>query len=69
MRAYNEDAERKRALIRRSEAAKARLAFITEGLRTLIDDDGFFALLEDEGLSTLPENLGARIPDPRVALA
>jgi ParB family chromosome partitioning protein len=69
VRAYNEDAEKKRALIKRSEAAKARLTFITEGLRTLIDDDGFFALLEEEGLSTLPENLGARIPDPRVVLA
>jgi ParB family chromosome partitioning protein len=69
VRAYNEDAEKKRALIRRSEAAKARLTFITEALRTLIDDDGFFALLEEEGLSTLPENLGARIPDPRVVLA
>lgn len=69
MRAYHEDAEKKRALIRRSEAAKARLAFVTEALRTLIDDEGFFAILEEEGLATLPENLGARIPDPRVVLA
>jgi ParB family chromosome partitioning protein len=69
VRAYTEDADRKRALVRRSEAAKARLTFITEALRTLIDDDGFFVLLEEEGLSTLPENLGTRIPDPRVILA
>lgn len=69
VRAFREDADKKRALIKRSEAAKARLTFVTEALRTLVDDDGFFALLEEEGLATLPENLGTRIPDPRVELA
>ena len=48
-------------MIRRSEAAKARLTFITEALRTLIDDDDFYSLLEDEGLDNLPANLAQRI--------
>lgn len=63
VRAYEEETARKRALIRRSEAAKARLTFITEALRTLIDDDEFYALLEDEGLDSLPANLAQRIPE------
>jgi ParB family chromosome partitioning protein len=63
VRAYEEETARKRAMIRRSEAAKARLTFITEALRTLIDDDDFYSLLEDEGLDNLPANLAQRIPE------
>jgi ParB family chromosome partitioning protein len=63
VRAYEEETARKRALIRRSEAAKARLTFITEALRTLIDDDEFYVLIEDEGLDSLPANLAERIPE------
>jgi ParB family transcriptional regulator, chromosome partitioning protein len=63
VRAYEEETARKRALIRRSEAAKARLTFITEALRTLIDDDEFYALIEDEGLDNVPANLAERIPE------
>jgi len=63
VRAYEDEAARKRALIRRSEAAKARLAFITEALRTLIDDDGFYELIEDEELDNVPANLAERIPE------
>lgn len=63
VRAYEEETARKRALIRRSEAAKARLTFITEALRTLVDDDEFYAVVEDEGLDNLPANLAERIPE------
>lgn len=63
VRAYEEETARKRALIRRSEAAKARLTFITEALRTLIDDDEFYTLIEDEGLDNVPANLAERIPE------
>jgi ParB family chromosome partitioning protein len=66
VRAYEEETARKRALIRRSEAAKARLTFITEALRTLIDDDEFYGLIEDEGLDNLPANLAERIPEMAV---
>lgn len=65
VKAYEEDTERKRAMIRRSEAAKAKLTFIIEALKALIDDDGFFALLEQEQLSTLPGNLAKRISERR----
>ena len=63
VRAYEEETARKRALIRRSEAAKARLTFITEAIRTLVDDDDFYLLLEEEGLDNLPANLAERIPE------
>jgi ParB family chromosome partitioning protein len=63
VKAYEEDTQRKQDLIRRSELAKARLSFITEAIRSLIDDDGFFAILEEEDLITVPANLAARIPE------
>src|SRR5690606_25870021 len=61
MRAYREDTERKRALIRRTEHTRDRLLFITEALRRLSRDDRFVALLEDEGLATMPEKIGDRL--------
>jgi ParB family chromosome partitioning protein len=63
VKAYEEDTQRKQDLIRRSELAKARLSFITEAIRSLIDDDAFFAILEEEDLITVPANLAARIPE------
>jgi ParB family chromosome partitioning protein len=68
VRAFEEESARKRALIRRSEAAKARLTFITEAIRTLVDDDEFYTLLEEEGLDNLPTNLAERIPELAVQL-
>jgi len=63
VKAYEEDTQRKQDLIKRSELAKARLSFITEAIRSLIEDDGFFAILEEEDLITVPANLAARIPE------
>lgn len=61
MRAFQEDADRKRILIRRAEAVKGRLIFITEAMRKLIADRQFKALLEEEGLISLPEALAYRL--------
>ena len=60
VKAYNEDTERKRAMIRRTETARNRLLFIAEALRKLGRDERFLALIEDEDLATLPENLANR---------
>ena len=61
VKAYQEDTDRKRAMIRRTEATRNRLLLITEALRRLSADEHFLALLEDEGLDTLPENLALRL--------
>jgi ParB family chromosome partitioning protein len=58
---YQEDTDRKRMLIRKADAVRARLLFITHALRELIAEDGFQELLTAEGLSTMPKNLAARI--------
>lgn len=61
VKAYQEDAERKRALIQRSQATRDRLLFIVEAIRRLASDERFMALLEDEDLSSLPANIAIRL--------
>jgi ParB family chromosome partitioning protein len=61
VRAYQEDTDRKRVMIRRTEATRNRLVFITEALRRLAQDEHFLALLEDEDLATMPENIASRL--------
>ncbi len=61
VKAYQEDAARKRSLIHRAQATRDRLLFIVEALRRLSVDQTFIALLEDEDLATLPQNLAERL--------
>lgn len=68
IKAYREDTERKRALIRRTENTRDRLLIITEALRRLARDEQFVALLEDEGLATMPESIGTRLKSSEGAL-
>jgi ParB family chromosome partitioning protein len=61
VKAYQEETERKRALIARAETTQNRLMLIAEAMRRLSADQSFVALLEDEGLATLPERLADRL--------
>jgi len=61
LRAYEEDAVRKREMIRRSNATADRLRLIAEALRRLSRDEQFVAILEDEDLSTMPQQISQRL--------
>jgi len=61
IRAFQEDVDRKRILIRKAETTRRRLVFVTEAMRKLLVDDNFLTLLRAEGLDTLPKDLAARI--------
>ena len=61
IRAYREDVDRKRVLIRKATTTRNRLIFITEALRKLFAEDNFVTLLRAEGLDTLPKTLAERI--------
>ncbi|MHB0772300.1 plasmid partitioning protein RepB C-terminal domain-containing protein [Bradyrhizobium sp. 1.29L] len=61
LRAYRQDVDRKRVLIRKSNSTKARLIFILEALRKLLVEPEFLSILEDENLDTLPKNLALRL--------
>lgn len=68
VKAYQEDAARKRALIKRAAATRDRLLFIVEALRRLSADHKFLDLLDKEGLATLPLNLAERLAPQKEAL-
>ncbi|AWL93048.1 plasmid partitioning protein RepB C-terminal domain-containing protein [Bradyrhizobium ottawaense] len=61
LRAYRQDVDRKRILIRKSNSTKARLVFILEALRKLLIEPEFLSILGDEKLDTLPKNLALRL--------
>lgn len=61
VKAYQDDVERKRELIRRANGARDRLMLIIEALRRLQRDEGFTAVLEDENLATMPDNVQMRL--------
>ncbi|ANM04997.1 ParB-like partition protein [Rhizobium phaseoli] len=61
LKAFQDDVSRKRVLIRRAEAAKARLTFITEAIRKLLEDAELTSILKDEGFASLPDSLNARL--------
>ncbi|WP_447750855.1 plasmid partitioning protein RepB C-terminal domain-containing protein [Sphingopyxis fribergensis] len=66
VKAFQEDTERKRILIRKTEATRSRLVFVVEALGQLSNDESFVALLEDEGLATMPNRLAERIQTARI---
>ena len=65
LKAFQDDVDRKRILIRRAETAKARLTFITEAVRKLLADAQFTGILGEEGLASLPEALASRLQSER----
>lgn len=67
VKAFQEDTERKRMMIRKTEATRNRLVFIVEALSQLSNDESFIALLEDEGLATIPTSLADRIQKVRIS--
>ncbi|WP_232845092.1 MULTISPECIES: plasmid partitioning protein RepB C-terminal domain-containing protein [Paracoccus] len=65
MKAYQEEAERKRDMIRRANAARDRLVLIIEAFRRLSHDETFIGILEDEGLAIMPERIATRLAEAR----
>jgi ParB family chromosome partitioning protein len=67
VRAYKENTERKRLLVRKADATRNRLIFMTTAFRKLLEDENFVTLLRAENLETLPRNLAERIERGEVA--
>lgn len=61
IRAYKDDANKKKILVRKAEVTHDRLVFITEAIRKLFADEEFVSLLRAEGLGTLPQNIADRL--------
>ena len=61
IKAFKADTDRKRILVRKADAARNRLLFVTHALRQLMAEEAFQDVLTAEGLDTFPRNLAARI--------
>lgn len=61
VRAYREDTDRKRLLIRKADATRNRLIFIAHAMRELLGDERFVTLLKSEKLDSLPKKLQSRM--------
>ena len=61
LRAYRQETERKRVLIKKAELAQTRLLFVVNALRTLLKERMFVTLLREESLQKLPLPLMRRI--------
>jgi ParB family chromosome partitioning protein len=61
LRTYQNDVEKKQVLLRKATATRNELMFITEALRTLLNDENFVTLLRAESLATIPKKLTDRL--------
>jgi ParB family chromosome partitioning protein len=61
VKAYQQNTEQQRALMRRSIVVTERLAILSSSMRRLLADDHFLTLLRAEGLRTMPEFFNTRI--------
>lgn len=61
VRAYRQEVDRQKVLVKKSEIAQGRLAFIVSALKKLFADENFLTLLRAEELNTLPAYLAERI--------
>lgn len=61
LKTYRDSADKKRLLVRKADATKGQLVFVTEALRKLVADEQFVALLKAEGLASLPQPLAERL--------
>lgn len=57
VRAYNQEVERQKLLIRKADLVQQRLAFVSGAMGRLLADEDFVNLLRAEGLNTLPATL------------
>ncbi len=61
VRAYRDDVEKKRLIVRKAEATRDRLVFVTAALRKRLVDENCVTLLRAEGLDSLPSNIANRL--------
>lgn len=63
VRAYRQEADRQKLLVRKSQLTETRLMFVVSALKALFRDENFVTLLRAEGLESLPAYLAAKIQE------
>lgn len=61
VKAYRQEADRQKLIVKKARITENRLLFITSALRRLFNDENFTNLLRAEGLRSLPTYLAERL--------
>ena len=61
LRTYQNDVEKKQALLRKAGATRSEILFLTQSLKTLFSDENFVTLLRAEGLANIPKAIADRL--------
>jgi len=61
IRAFRQEADRQRLLVKKAELTRNRLLLIASALQTLLADEHFVTLLRAEGLDSMPRYLADRV--------
>jgi ParB family transcriptional regulator, chromosome partitioning protein len=61
VRAYRQESDRQKLLVRKAQLTETRLVFVVSALKKLLADQNFTTLLRAEGLDTLPAYLAERV--------
>ncbi|NTI78415.1 plasmid partitioning protein RepB C-terminal domain-containing protein [Rhizobium rhizogenes] len=61
VRAYQQEADRQKVLIKKAEVTQSKLLFVVEAIRSLMTEDAFMNLLKAEGLDSVPFQLKQRL--------
>ncbi len=67
LKTYQQEVGRQQIIMKKSEINQQRLLFIVTALKKLLSEDYFQALLQNEGLSDMPEVLSQRVYSEAVA--
>lgn len=61
IKAYNEEAVRQKALVKKARTCESHLIFIVNALKNLFEDSHFLLILKEENIGDLPKTVSERI--------
>ncbi|WP_233842204.1 plasmid partitioning protein RepB C-terminal domain-containing protein [Dyella sp. 2HG41-7] len=61
MKIYQKEVDKQQLLMRKADITQKRLLFIVHSLKTLLQQDDFIAMLQEEGIHTIPAPLEKRM--------
>jgi ParB family chromosome partitioning protein len=61
VRAFREETQRQRVMVRKAQLTESRLLLILSALKTLLQDENFITMLRAEGLDSMPKYLADKI--------
>lgn len=61
LRAYQEETQRQKVMVRKAQLTESRLLLILSALKTLLQDENFITMLRAEGLDNMPKYLAEKI--------